>query len=194
MFLQYIVLLTHLTCMFSLFSFDLDLDNIIITFTISSQCVNVGCVPKKIMFAAATMAEMLKHESAHYGFETAPGKIDWKGMKEKRDKYIARLNNLYWSGLDKAGIAVLEGWASFEDSHTVSVAMKDGSTKLVTAEKIMIATGGKPMIPPGEGIAEYAITSDGFFELEEQPEKVVVVGAGYIAGMWQSARAIASEG
>ena len=141
-----------------------------------------GCVPKKIFKIASEISEILKHEAKHYAFETAPGKIDWARMKDKIHKYTARLNGLYLSGLKNAGVTVVDGWASFVDAHTVSVALNDGSTQTITADKIMIATGGKPMIPPGEGIFEHTITSDGFFELDEQPEKVVVVGAGYIAG------------
>ncbi|GKY92967.1 hypothetical protein MPSEU_000265300 [Mayamaea pseudoterrestris] len=133
------------------------------------------------MFQAATMAETLKHEATHYTFAPAPGKIDWKLMKEKRDKYIQRLNGIYVSGLEKAGVKLLDGWASFVDAHTVAVALNDGSHTQVTADQILIATGGMPMVPPGEGVQDHCITSDGFFELEEQPEKVVVVGAGYIA-------------
>jgi glutathione reductase (NADPH) len=146
-------------------------------------CVNVGCVPKKIMFQAAGIYETVMHDTDHYelSIDKESVKFDWTSMKEKRDKYILRLNNIYRSGLVGAGVALLEGWASFVDAHTIIVKMNDGSTKTVTADKIIIATGGSPMVPPGEGIVEHCITSDGFFELTEQPEKVVVVGAGYVA-------------
>jgi glutathione reductase (NADPH) len=144
-------------------------------------CVNVGCVPKKIMYQAATISEIIKHDASHYEFQTAPGVIDWKAMKDKRDRYIERLNSIYLNGLNNAGVTVLEGWASFVDAHTLIVHYEDGSTGQLTADKILVATGGKPMIPDGEGVTEHTITSDGFFELESQPEKVVVVGAGYIA-------------
>lgn len=144
-------------------------------------CVNVGCVPKKIMWQAATMSETLKHDAKMYEMSGNTGQIDWKAMKDKRDRYIVRLNNIYLSGLQKAGVDVLEGWASFVDAHTLTVNLNNGSSQTLTADKILLVTGGKPMLPGGDGVSEHCITSDGFFELEEQPEKVVVVGAGYIA-------------
>jgi len=147
-------------------------------------CVNVGCVPKKIMFQAASVLEMVNHEAAHYEIgvsETA--KFDWKTLKDKRDKYIVRLNGIYLNGLRSAGVDVLEGWGTFVDAHTVNVARADGSTTqtTVTAEHILIAVGGKPMVPADTPGMEHVITSDGFFALTEQPETVAVIGAGYIA-------------
>lgn len=130
---------------------------------------------------AASMRDTLTHECKQYGFGTPDATFDWKLVKEKRDAYIVRLNKIYENGLKNNGVDVIEGWGSFVDAHTIEVKLADGSTKQVTADKIMIATGGKPMIPPGEGVAEHCITSDGFFELESLPKKVVVVGAGYIA-------------
>ena len=157
-------------------------------------CVNVGCVPKKIMFQAAAIREVLHESSKQYRFATSSSnttdgdnnqhRIDWKAMKDARDAYIVRLNNIYKSGLEKAGVTVLEGHGSFVDAHTIQVeSNSNGSTTTatLTADKILVATGGKPMVPPGDGVAEHTITSDGFFELEHQPDKVVVVGAGYIA-------------
>lgn len=135
------------------------------------------------MFQAAGVYESIQHVAEHYeihGGDAASFQLDWKALKEKRDKYITRLNNIYLNGLKSAGVAVLDGWASFVDAHTIQVS-NNNSTTTVTAEHILIAVGGKPVVPPGEGVAEYSITSDGFFELEEQPKKVVVVGAGYIA-------------
>jgi glutathione reductase (NADPH) len=135
------------------------------------------------MFQASCLREQIHHDSVHYEFDASTPKpaFDWTSMKEKRDKYIARLNNIYLSGLKKAGCVVMEGWASFVDAHTVTVKFNDGTVKTVTADKILIAVGGRPIVPPGEGVAEHCITSDGFFELTTQPEKAVVVGAGYIA-------------
>lgn len=147
-------------------------------------CVNVGCVPKKIMFQAANLYESLLHHMKPYEIsvsdDTKP-EFNWAAFKEKRDAYIVRLNNIYLNGLKSAGVTVIEGWATFLDAHTIKINMNDGFTQTVTAEHIMIASGGKPMIPPGQGVAEHTITSDGFFELTEQPKKAVVVGAGYIA-------------
>ena len=147
-------------------------------------CVNVGCVPKKIMFQAAHIRETLLQDAKMYTFDTGDNneyKMDWPRFKEKRDKYIARLNGIYLNGLKKAGITVYEGFGSFVNDHTVQIKTSDGSTTNVTAEYILIATGGKPYVDTKvEGI-EHSITSDGFFELTEQPQTAVVVGAGYIA-------------
>ncbi len=146
-------------------------------------CVNVGCVPKKIMFQAANLYHSIIEDTGPYEMSlsgTKP-KFNWGVFKAKRDAYIERLNNIYLNGLQGAGVTVIEGWASFKDAHTIHVNMNDGFTQTVTAEHIMIASGGKPMIPSGNGIQEHTITSDGFFALTEQPKKAVVVGAGYIA-------------
>ena len=134
------------------------------------------------MFIAASMRDTLVHDCPQYGFGKPNATFDWSFLKKKRDAYIVRLNEIYESGLNKNDtVDIFEGWGSFVDDHTIEIKLKDGSTKTVTSDKIAVATGGKPMIPPGEGIAEHCITSDGFFELEALPEKVVVVGAGYIA-------------
>eukprot|EP00977_Amphora_coffeiformis_P010395 scaffold2430_cov159-Amphora_coffeaeformis.AAC.7 len=145
-------------------------------------CVNVGCVPKKIMWQAASIRESMLEEAPHYTFptlEVGEFKIDWPKLKAQRDAYIVRLNGIYQSGLDKAGVKVLEGWGTMLDDHTVQVARVDGTTTRITARYIVIATGGKPLVP--DGMQDSVITSDGFFALEEQPAKAVVVGAGYIA-------------
>jgi len=146
-------------------------------------CVNVGCVPKKIMFVAASTAEVVRHHATQYCLDSSSTTaFDWLALKKKRDAYVLKLNGIYSRGLEKAGVTSFEGWGSFgKDAHTIDIKMQDGSTKTVTAEKILIAVGGRPMVPPGEGVAEHSITSDGFFDLEELPSKVVVVGAGYIA-------------
>jgi glutathione reductase (NADPH) len=151
-------------------------------------CVNVGCVPKKIMFQAANVRETLMESAHHYKLGGAGSKgdhrIDWKAMKIARDAYIVRLNNIYKNGLVNAGVTVVEGWASLVDAHTVLVKSPSpdaAATKTITADKILIATGGKPMVPADTPGIEHTITSDGFFELEAQPERAIVVGAGYIA-------------
>ena len=156
-------------------------------------CVNVGCVPKKIMFQAAAVYETVQHAARQYEITSSsssdhderPPAFDWRAFKEKRDKYIVRLNNIYLSGLEKSGVTVVQGWASFMDAHTVSITQSNNSNNnqktVMTAAHILIATGGKPLVPPNIVGVEHTITSDGFFELTEQPDKVVVTGAGYIA-------------
>ena len=131
------------------------------------------------MYQTATLAEQMKHDVAHYGFETPDVKLDYPLLKKRRDAYILKLDRIYESGLAKAGVTKLVGDGTFVDAHTVAIT-NDGETQNVTADKILIATGGRPMLPNIPGM-EYAITSDGFFEMEELPSKAVVVGAGYIA-------------
>merc|ERR1719253_765118 len=92
-----------------------------------------------------------------------------------------RLNSIYENGFKTAGVVLIRGTASFVDENSLLVKSDDGSEKTLTAKYILIATGGRPSFPPGEGVAEHCISSDGFFELEERPNVAVVVGAGYIA-------------
>jgi len=155
---------------------------------LGGTCVNVGCVPKKVMFAAASIATTLNEEASQYGFEDDNNdkqkkrKVNWRTLKQKRDAYVQRLNGIYGDGLDKTGVDVYVGEATFMNDHTISILQSDnGTTKSLTASKILIAVGGRPAEAIGEGVAENSINSDGFFDLPEQPEVVVVVGAGYIA-------------
>lgn len=150
---------------------------------LGGTCVNVGCVPKKVMFNAATIAHTLAHDATHYGFEGGKACVktfDWPKVKKVRDDYVLRLNSIYENGLKSAGVEFLQGRASFVDSHTLAITNND-SVKNVTAGKIIIATGGRPYFPPDEGVLEHSISSDGFFELQDLPKVAVVVGAGYIA-------------
>jgi glutathione reductase (NADPH) len=150
---------------------------------LGGTCVNVGCVPKKVMWNAASIAEAVVHDMEHYGFAGMEHiTFDWNCLKQARDKYIQRLNGIYDRNLATSDVTRMFGVASLVGPNTVSFTSSDGSeTKTVTAKHILIATGGKPVVPAGEGIMEHAITSDGFFELENMPRKAVVVGAGYIA-------------
>jgi glutathione reductase (NADPH) len=150
---------------------------------LGGTCVNVGCVPKKVMWSAAHIADTLKHDMKHYGFSSSDNgevKLDFPKLKQARDNYVKRLNGIYANGFESAGVDCVVGEASFVDRHTVKV-IEVGKVTNYTADKIVIATGGRPHFPPGEGIEEHCISSDGFFELEELPKVAVVVGAGYIA-------------
>jgi len=141
---------------------------------LGGTCVNVGCVPKKVMWYASHLAHDL-HHAADYGYELDIIGHDWGALKARRDAYIHRLNGIYASNLDKRGVTHIQGTARFIDANTVDV---DGSE--YSAERIVIATGGRPTLPDIPG-AELGITSDGFFELEEQPKRVLIAGSGYIA-------------
>eukprot|EP00596_Hydrurales_sp_CCMP1899_P002146 CAMPEP_0119036210 /NCGR_PEP_ID=MMETSP1177-20130426/3740_1 /TAXON_ID=2985 /ORGANISM="Ochromonas sp, Strain CCMP1899" /LENGTH=480 /DNA_ID=CAMNT_0006995673 /DNA_START=149 /DNA_END=1591 /DNA_ORIENTATION=- len=139
-------------------------------------CVNVGCVPKKIMFNASHVAETIK-EAHQFGFKDIAQevKFDWLKMKTIRDRYIGRLNGIYDDGLEKLNVTRILGEAKFTGLKTVVVNGQE-----YTAKHILVAVGGTPnkIGVPGEDLV---INSDGFFDLEVQPKKVGVIGAGYIA-------------
>ena len=141
---------------------------------LGGTCVNVGCVPKKVMWYAAGIAQTMR-DAAGYGFSVGDTHFDWNALKTRRDAYIARLNGIYANMLDKAGVDVVRGFARFVDARTVEV-----NGERFSAPHIVIATGGRPQVPDIPG-AELGIDSDGFFALEQQPRRVAVVGAGYIA-------------
>jgi glutathione reductase (NADPH) len=141
---------------------------------LGGTCVNVGCVPKKIMWYGASLAHTLA-EAADYGFDVTYNGFDWAALVAKRENYICRINHWYETYLADAEVDQIKGYARFIDAHTVEAAGERYS-----ADHIAIATGGTPVMPDIPG-AEYGITSDGFFELEQTPAHVAVVGAGYIA-------------
>ncbi|HBM2906496.1 glutathione-disulfide reductase [Rahnella sp. C60] len=142
---------------------------------LGGTCVNVGCVPKKIMWHAAQIAEAIHLYGPDYGFDTTLNRLDWATLLKNRSAYIDRIHTSYENVLGKNKVDVIKGFARFVDGHTVEV---NGET--ITADHILIATGGRPSHPSIPG-AEYGIDSDGFFALEALPERTAVVGAGYIA-------------
>ncbi len=153
---------------------------------LGGTCVNVGCVPKKVMWYAAGVAQGL-HDAQDYGFNLdlegdchgqKCGKLNWEKLVMKRENFIGGILDWYDGYMADAGVDVIHGAAQFIDNKTIEV---DGES--YTADNIVIATGGRPIIPADIEGAEYGIDSDGFFQDldEEQPQKVVVVGGGYIA-------------
>jgi glutathione reductase (NADPH) len=141
---------------------------------LGGTCVNVGCVPKKIMWYSAHHAYQMKH-AQDFGFDVSVKSHDWADLKKKRDAYIRRLNGIYESNLDRRDVTYLQGHASFIDDRTVAV-----GDRQYTAGRFVIATGGYPMVPDIPG-ADLGITSDGFFELEKLPRRVALAGSGYIS-------------
>jgi glutathione reductase (NADPH) len=141
---------------------------------LGGTCVNVGCVPKKLMWTAATLGHALE-DAAGYGYEVAAYRHDWPRLKAARDAYVARLNGIYAANLEKRKVAWLRGAARFVDAHTLAV-----GDEVITAPHIVIASGGRPTLPAIPG-AELGISSDGFFELAARPQNVAIVGSGYIA-------------
>ena len=141
---------------------------------LGGTCVNVGCVPKKLMWYAASLGHAVD-EYAGYGFDVSREGFRWSALKRARDAYVERLNGIYARRLETEGVARCEGTARFVDVRTVAV----GDARL-SADHVVIATGGMPSVPSTPG-AELGITSDGFFELDACPGRVVVSGSGYIA-------------
>ena len=141
---------------------------------LGGTCVNVGCVPKKVMWYAAETRHHLEH-AADYGFGVDVSGHDWAGLRERRDAYVKRLNGIYENNLDKRGVEYIAGEARFIDAHTLAV----GDTEY-SADRIVIATGGRPIVPDIPG-AELGIVSDDFFELDERPQRVLIAGSGYVS-------------
>ena len=141
---------------------------------LGGTCVNRGCVPKKIMWHAAELARELGH-GGDYGFDLAVNGHDFGELVKRRERYIRRLNAIYADNLKRRGVQSVNGYAAFSAPRVLTVDDREYS-----AERILIATGGAPIVPAIPG-AELGITSDGFFELERRPASAAVVGAGYIA-------------
>ena len=142
---------------------------------VGGTCVNVGCVPKKVMWYGAQVAETLHRYAGEYGFDVTINKFDFATLKANRQAYIDRIHGSYERGFDNNGVERVDEYARFVDPHTVEVA-----GERYTAPNILIATGGHALYPNIPG-SEYGITSDGFFELDEVPKRTAVIGAGYIA-------------
>ena len=141
---------------------------------LGGTCVNVGCVPKKVMWYTAHHAHQF-HHAPDYGFDVVVNGHDWAALKSRRDAYIKRLNAIYGNNLDKRDVTHIVGSARFVDAQTVAVEGRE-----YQADRIVVATGGKPIVPDIPG-AELGITSDGFFELEDRPQRVLVAGSGYVS-------------
>jgi glutathione reductase (NADPH) len=138
-------------------------------------CVNVGCVPKKLLAYAAAFGHGFD-DSAGYGWNCTADSFSWPDLIRNKDAEIARLNGIYRRIMEQAGVTIFDARASLVGPHEVSIA----GHGVVTAERILIATGGWPNVPDIPG-RELAITSNEAFHLEELPKRVLVVGGGYIA-------------
>lgn len=142
---------------------------------LGGTCVNVGCVPKKIMWYGAQIAETFHQFGEDYGFKTTDLNFDFATLRRNREAYIDRARSSYDGSFKRNGVDLIEGHAEFIDSHTVSV-----NGELIRAKHIVIATGSHPSIPNIPG-AELGGSSDDVFAWEELPESVAILGAGYIA-------------
>jgi glutathione reductase (NADPH) len=141
---------------------------------LGGTCVNVGCVPKKVMWNAAQVVDALQ-AAAGYGFDVQVRGHDFAGLRERREAYIARMRDVYQKNLDKDNVQLFTGHARFSGEREVTI----GDVTL-SATHVLIATGSAPSVPELPG-AELGEISDGFFALEALPKRVLIVGAGYIA-------------
>jgi glutathione reductase (NADPH) len=137
-------------------------------------CVNVGCVPKKLFVYASHFDEEFR-AAPGFGWSVPPPRFDWSRLLAQKDREIARLQGLYQSMLTRSGATIVEGTARLKDAHTAQIGERSFS-----AERILISTGGWPSVPdiPGK---EFAVTSNEMFSLKKLPERMLIVGGGYIA-------------
>ncbi|GLS43461.1 glutathione-disulfide reductase [Methylobacterium brachythecii] len=146
-------------------------------YRLGGTCVIRGCVPKKLMVYASRFSEEFE-DAAGFGWEVGHPSFDWAKLKQRRDAEVGRLEAIYGRMLDGSGVEVVAERATIEDPHTVRLCQ---SGRLIRAQKILIAVGAapsnEPMIPGGE----LGIDSNGVFELESRPDRILVIGGGYIA-------------
>ncbi|MBF0714451.1 glutathione-disulfide reductase [Gemella sp. GH3] len=142
---------------------------------LGGTCVNVGCVPKKVMWYTSQISEAVNLYASDYGFDLKVNEFNFETMVKNRTAYIDRIQQAYRNGLNNNSVDVVYGYAKFVNNNTVEV-----NEEKYTAEHILIATGGDSIIPDLSG-AEYGITSNEVFEMKSLPNRIAFVGAGYIA-------------
>ena len=142
---------------------------------LGGTCVNVGCVPKKLMWEAGNFYNTLNYSSA-FGVDIQGKSFDWAELKRRRDKHVLKINGRYDESLANLGIDVIRGWGKFLENKVIQI----DNDKVFKADHILIATGSQSIMPEIPGI-EHAIDSDGFFELPSLPSRSLVLGNGYIA-------------
>jgi len=149
------------------------------TWGLGGTCVNVGCIPKKLMHQAALLGEAVK-DAKSFGWGVEPATHDWGKMVEEVQNHIGGLNWGYKVALREKSVTYLNEYAKFVDKNTIKTTNKKGVEKTVTAAKFILATGGRPRYPDIPG-AEFGISSDDIFSLPHSPGKTLLVGASYIA-------------
>ncbi|XP_053625484.1 thioredoxin reductase 1, mitochondrial isoform X2 [Plodia interpunctella] len=149
---------------------------------LGGTCVNVGCIPKKLMHQAAILGESI-HEAVSYGWQVPSidqVKINWEALTQAVQNHIKSVNWVTRVDLRDKKIEYINGLGEFKDPHTLIATLKNGSKKEITAKNFVIAVGGRPHYPEIPGALEYCITSDDIFSLSHPPGKTLVIGAGYI--------------
>ncbi|WP_312220826.1 glutathione-disulfide reductase [Streptococcus parasuis] len=142
---------------------------------LGGTCVNLGCVPKKIMWYGSQIAEAIQNYGPEYGFTSQEVTFDFSTLRKNREAYIERSRISYGNTFNKNGVEVINGFARFVDNQTVEI-----NGELIRAKHIVIATGARPDVPSIPG-SELGIVSDDVFAWEELPSSVAILGAGYIA-------------
>lgn len=142
-------------------------------YLVGGTCAIRGCIPKKLMVYGSHFPAIF-HEAAGYGWKVGDAQLDWEYFINAIDQEVRRLSNLHIGFLEKAGVELLQSRATLVDPHTVEV-----DERKVTADKILIAVGGRPIKPDIPGM-EDAITSNEIFHLEQKPNHIAIIGAGYI--------------
>ena len=154
------------------------------TWGLGGTCVNVGCIPKKLMHQSALLGEAV-HDSREFGWQTPPVteiKHSWETMRENIQNHIGSLNFNYRVQLRDKKVDYINAYAQFVDKHTLLATYKNGKTKEITAKNIVVAVGGRPKYPSDiKGAAENTITSDDLFSLPHNPGKTLCVGASYVS-------------
>ncbi|MDT8311997.1 MAG: FAD-dependent oxidoreductase, partial [Methylophaga sp.] len=141
---------------------------------LGGTCVNVGCIPKKLLVFAAEFADTFQDAKA-YGWQLPAPEFHWQQLRDNVQQEIKRINQAYQDLLGNAGISLLRGTARIVAAHKVDI-----NGKIITAQSIVIATGAKALMPPIDGI-DYAVNSDAIFQLAELPKRLTIIGGGYIA-------------
>eukprot|EP01012_Entosiphon_sulcatum_P005133 TRINITY_DN12197_c0_g1_i9.p1 TRINITY_DN12197_c0_g1~~TRINITY_DN12197_c0_g1_i9.p1 ORF type:complete len:559 (-),score=102.40 TRINITY_DN12197_c0_g1_i9:2317-3966(-) len=150
------------------------------TWGLGGTCVNVGCIPKKLMHTAGLVGETL-NEAEAYGWNVPTKRHDWSTLVQNVESYIKSLNFGYRSELSGKGVRYINALAKFVGPHTIEATKKDGDKQTITARRFVIAVGGRPTYPDIPGCREYGITSDDIFKLKEDPGKSLCIGASYVS-------------
>jgi len=146
-------------------------------YRIGGTCVIRGCVPKKFLVYGAEFSQLLA-DAPGYGWTVGSSSFDWPTLRDNVQKEVTRLSGIYTSNLAKAGVTAFEERAEVVDAHTVKLRKSGGE---ISAERILIATGGGPYLPEGLPGLELGITSNEAFLLTKFPERILIVGGGYVA-------------